>query len=120
MGTVTLDLSERFLQVFAYSLVRASENLEVCCLLLVEVLALVTPNSCVLATAEMVGFVRKYPRHFNFLPHFGEWFMPNFEDNVDAWVSFLIFVRRLLVVSWSLFILLPQKRKGLWQLRRAK
>ncbi|CAK9114506.1 unnamed protein product [Durusdinium trenchii] len=96
----------------------ATMQLYVCCLLLVEVLALVTPNSCVLATAEMVGFVRKYPRHFNFLPHFGEWFMPNFEDNVDAWVSFLIFVRRLLVVSWSLFILLPQKRKGLWQLRQ--
>ena len=77
-----------------------------------------TPESCILATAEVVGLVRKYPAHLDYKPRFGEWLMPNFKDNVDGWVGFLIFLRRLLVISWSLFVLLPHKRRGIWQLAR--
>ncbi|CAJ1390972.1 unnamed protein product [Effrenium voratum] len=85
-----------------------SMKLYVCMLLILELLALPLAGSCTLAAPELLALERSYPARRPLTPPLAEWLMPNFEANVHGWAAFFVVLRRILLVSWCIFLVLPK------------
>ena len=87
-------------------------------LLFVELFVLTSNAQAVLATPELIAIARKYPWSTKkiiplevkeLVPPIAPLLMPGLESNVDGWVQSLLGLRQKLLISWYLFLILPNQ-----------